>query len=84
MPTDGSTFKDIEDRWPLFKEEPRNLNLSLVVDSVNPFGEMRSVYSVWHIFIINNNIPPSMFVKREHIILEMIVPAIFLFNSHLN
>jgi hypothetical protein len=32
---------------------------------VNPFGELRSVYSVWPIFVINNNIPPWMSIKRE-------------------
>ena len=58
FPTDGLAFKEIEEKWPHFKEEPHNLKLSLVADGVNPFGEMRSTYSVWPIFIINNNIPP--------------------------
>lgn len=85
MPTDGSTFMDIEEKWPHFKEEPRNLRLSLAANSVNPFGEMRFVYSVWPIFVINNNIPPCMSIKREHIMLAMIVPGILSFKySHLN
>ena len=83
MPSNGSTFKDIEDMWPLLKEEPHNLKLLLVVDGVNPFGEMRSVYSVWPIFFINNNIPLWMSIMREHIMLAMIVPGIFLFYSYL-
>jgi hypothetical protein len=37
-----------------------------VLYSVNPFGELRFVYSVWPIFVINNNIPPSMSIKREY------------------
>ena len=82
MDENGSTFKDIEDRCPLFKEEPHNLKLSLVVDGVNPFGEMRYVYSVWPIFVINNNIPSWMSIKREHIMLEMIVPGILSFDSY--
>ena len=79
MPMDGSTFMDIHKKWPHFKEEPQNLKLSLETDSVNPFGEMRSVYSVWPFFIINNNLPPWMSIKREHIMLEVIVPSIFYF-----
>ena len=43
IPVDGSAFKDIEEKWQHFKEEPRNLRISLATDSVNPFGEMRSV-----------------------------------------
>ena len=79
MPIDGSTFKEIEETWSHFKEEPCNLKLSLAADGVNPYGDMRSIYLVWHIFVINNNIPPWMSIKRENIMLSMIVPSIFSF-----
>jgi hypothetical protein len=75
MPADGYAFKEIEEKWPVFKDEPRNVRLSLATDGVNPFGEIRSIYSVWPIFVINNNIPPWMSIKREHIMLTMIVPG---------
>ena len=84
MPADGSAFKAIEETWSHFNEEPSNLKLSLVADSVNPYGDMRSVYSVWPIFFINNNIPPWMSIKREHIMLSMIVPGIFFIYIYLN
>ena len=58
MSMDGSTFNEIEEEWPHFKEDPRNLKLSLAMDGVNLFGNMRSTHSVWPIFVINNNIPP--------------------------
>ena len=29
MPADGSAFWDMEEKWPNFKEEPRNLRISL-------------------------------------------------------
>ena len=45
MPIDGSAFREMEEKWPHFKEEPRNVRLSLAADGVNPFGEMRSIYS---------------------------------------
>ena len=37
MPADGSAFRDMEEKWPHFKEEPRNLRISLAADGVNPF-----------------------------------------------
>ena len=83
MPIDGSKFKEIEETWLHFKEEPHNLKLSLAADGVNPYGDMRFVYSVWPIFVINNNIPPWMSIKRKDMILSMIVLGIS-FNSHLN
>jgi hypothetical protein len=73
MPADGSALNYIEEKWPIFKEEPRNVRLSLVADGVNPFGELRSTYSVWPVFVINNNLPPWMSIKREHTMLPMIV-----------
>ena len=76
MPIDISALNYIEEKWPIFKEEPRNVRLSLAVDGVNPFGELRSTYSVWPVFVINNNLPPWMSIKREHTMLAMIVPGI--------
>jgi hypothetical protein len=76
MPVDGFALKYIEEKWPIFKEEPRNVRLSLAADGVNPFGELRSTYSMWPIFVINNNLPPWILIKREHTMLAMIVPGI--------
>ena len=76
MPTDGSAFTDMEEKWTHFKEEPHNARLYLAADGVNPFVEMRSTYSVWPFFVINNNIPPWMSIKREHIMCAMIVLGI--------
>ena len=82
IPTDGLEFIHIEEKWQHFKEEPHNLRLSLAADSVNPFGEMRSIYSEWPFFVINNNITLWMSIKREHIMLAMIVPGILSFDSY--
>ena len=76
MHADGFAFRDMEKKWPHFKEEPCNLRISLAEAGVNPFAEMRSVYMVWPIFVINNNIPPWFSIKREQIMLSMIIPGI--------
>ena len=76
MPADDYAFREIEEKYVDFKNEPHNVRLSLEADGVNPFGELRSTYSVWPIFVINNNIPPWMSIKREHIMLNMIIPSI--------
>jgi hypothetical protein len=78
MLADAFASRNIEERWPIFKEEPCNFRFSLVVDGVNPFGELRSIYSVWPIFVIKNNLPPWMSIKRENIMLAMIVRGICL------
>jgi hypothetical protein len=78
MPADGYALREIEEKWADFKDEPRNVRISLASDGVNPFRELRSIYSVWPIFVINNNIPPWMSIKREDIMLTMTVPDICL------
>jgi hypothetical protein len=76
IPTNGSTLNYIKEKWPIFKEEPRNVRLSLAADGVNPLGKLCSTYSVWPVFVINNNLPPWMLIKRENTMLAMIVPSI--------
>ena len=75
MPANGYEFKKIVAKWPEFIDAPRNVRLSLTIDVVDPFGELQFVYSVWPIVFINNRIPPWMLIKREHIMLTMIVPG---------
>jgi hypothetical protein len=78
MPVDGSAFREIEKKWADFKDEPCNVRLSLADDGVNPFIEIRSIYLVWPIFVIKSNIPPWMSIKREHIMLTIIILGISL------
>jgi hypothetical protein len=78
MHADGSAFREIEEKWANFKDEPHNVRISLAVDDVNPFIEISFIYSVWPIFVINNNIHPWMSIKREYIMLTMVVPGICL------
>ena len=93
MPAYGFAFRDMEEKWPHFKEEPHNLRISLAVDNVNPSAQIKSIYTVWPIFVINNNIPPWLSIKRENIMLSMIIPCfidenVFIYNvvvaSHLS
>ena len=76
MPAYGYAFRDMEEKWPHFKEEPHNLRISLIENGVNPFAWMKSIYMVWPIFVINNSIPPWLLIKREHIMLSMIIQGI--------
>jgi hypothetical protein len=44
-------FSYIKERCPIFKEETHNVKISLAIDGVNPFGELRYIYLVWHVFL---------------------------------
>ena len=78
MSADGFALTNIKEKWPIFKDVPHIVILSLAVDGFNPFGEIHSTYSKWSFFVINNNLSPWMTIKRDHTMLEMIIPSIFL------
>ena len=37
MATDSKHWKEIEEKWPHLRNEPRNARISLAMDGVNPF-----------------------------------------------
>ena len=75
MVTNRKNWKEIKEKWPHLKNEPRNARISLAMDGVNPFGDFRTTYSVWPVLIINNNLPPWMAMKKEHAMLTLIIPG---------
>lgn len=58
MPANGYAFREIKEKWLHFKDEPHNVRFSLTIEDINPFGELRSIYSILPIFVVNNNLPP--------------------------
>ena len=75
IPADTPAWKHIEDEWPSFKTEPRNLRLGLGMDGVNPFGFKSTAYSVWPVVLVNYNLPPSMAIKKGHLMLSLLIPG---------
>ena len=45
------------------------------MDGVNPYFLQKTNYSVWTVVVINNNIPPWLSVKNEHLMLALIFPS---------
>lgn len=75
IPADCMAWKHIDQTWPEFAREARNLRLGLAMDGVNPFGLRSTTYSVWPVVLVNYNIPPWMTTKKGHLILSLIVPG---------
>ena len=73
---DSKAMKHIKEKWPgKFKDEPRSIRFGLVIDGVCPFSFMSSNYSVWIVGLIVYNIPPWMSIRKEHLMLTLIVPG---------
>ena len=43
---DAFVLNNIKEKWPIFKDEPRNFIHSLEAGGFNPFGDLHSTYSM--------------------------------------
>ena len=69
-------MKHIEEKCPSkFKDEPRSIRFGLAIDGVCSFSFLNSNYSVWPVILIVYSIPPWMSVRKEHLMLTLIVPG---------
>lgn len=73
---DSKAMKHIVEKWPRkFKDECRNIRLGLAMDGVCPFSFLSSNYSVWPVGLIVYNIFPWITVRKEHLMITLIVPG---------
>ena len=71
---DSIAMKHIEDTWPdKFKEKVQSLRLSIAIDGVNLYFLENANYYVCPMVVINNDIPPWLFMHNEHMMLALIV-----------
>ncbi|KAL5538432.1 hypothetical protein UlMin_042939 [Ulmus minor] len=57
-PADGFAWKDFDEQYPEFASDSRNVRLGLASDGFNPFGNMSTQYSIWHVIVMPYNLPP--------------------------
>ena len=72
----SKAMKHIEEKWQRkFKDEPHSIRFGLAIDGVCPFSLLRSNYSVCSVGLIVYNIPPWMSVRKELLMVTLIIPA---------
>ncbi|KAL9667125.1 hypothetical protein QQ045_001474 [Rhodiola kirilowii] len=72
-PADGESWKTFDKDYPEFASEIRNVRLGLAPDGFNPFGASCLSHSIWPIVLIPYNLPPHTCMKKEMIILCMLI-----------
>lgn len=72
-PADSPSWKFVDEKWPEFGKEPRNLRLALSSDGINSHSSLRSRYSFWPILLVTYNLPPSMSMERKFMMLTMLI-----------
>ncbi|XP_062108477.1 uncharacterized protein LOC133819291 [Humulus lupulus] len=74
-PVDSAAWELVNDKWPSFSNEERNIRLGLSTDGFNPFSNLSSNYSVWPILLVMYNLPPWLCMKQENILSSMLIPG---------
>nr|XP_004488447.1 uncharacterized protein LOC101493360 [Cicer arietinum] len=72
-PADSLQWKKVDELYPEFGNEPRNLRLGLATDGMNPYGNLSSNHSSWPVLLIIYNLPPSICMKHKYIMLSMMI-----------
>ena len=74
-PVDSVTWDQMNAKYPTFAAEERNLRLGLSTDGFNPFNMKNSMYSCWPVLLVNYNLPPDLCMKKENIMLSLLIPG---------
>ncbi|KAL8124816.1 hypothetical protein AgCh_012462 [Apium graveolens] len=75
-PADGDEWKRFDKEFPSFANKVRIFMLGLATDGFEPFHNKHSrKYSVWLVFIVVYNLPPSMCMKDQFIFMPLIIPG---------
>ncbi|XP_021718897.1 uncharacterized protein LOC110686603 [Chenopodium quinoa] len=72
-PADSKQWKHIDDTFPEFGKEARNLRLALSTDGMNPYGTLSSQHSTWPVLLSIYNLPPWLCMKRKYIMLSLLI-----------
>ncbi|KAL6279600.1 hypothetical protein ACE6H2_016481 [Prunus campanulata] len=72
-PADSLSWKLVDEKWPDFGNEPRNLRLALSSDGFNPHSSLSSRYSCWPVMLVTYNLPPWLCMKRKFMMLTILI-----------
>ncbi|KAK2644366.1 hypothetical protein Ddye_019561 [Dipteronia dyeriana] len=74
-PIDSPAWETIDDTWPCFASDPRNLRLGLAADGFNPFRNLSSTHSTWPVVLVTYNLPPWKCMSKENLMLTLLIPG---------
>ena len=62
-PANSEAWSILDDEYPMFGSEPRNVRLGLASDGFNPFNTMSIAHNTWPVILIPYNLPPWICMK---------------------
>ncbi|XP_056686230.1 uncharacterized protein [Spinacia oleracea] len=74
-PSDSKAWEKLDDSFPDFAADPRNVRLGLSTDGFNPGAHLGTKYSIWPVFLVPYNLPPWMCMTSPYIMLSLLIPG---------
>ncbi|XP_021767736.1 uncharacterized protein LOC110732126 [Chenopodium quinoa] len=74
-PRDSKSWKSLDELYPEFAADARNVRLALASDGFNPGANMSSRYSIWPVMLVPYNLPPWMCMKSDNMMLSLLIPG---------
>ncbi|XP_010480840.1 PREDICTED: uncharacterized protein LOC104759628 [Camelina sativa] len=74
-PVDSVSWDQMNEKYPSFAAEERNIRLGLSTDGFNPFNMKNVNYSAWPVLLVNYNMPPDKCMQEENIMLTLLIPG---------
>ena len=71
---DSKAWNHVNNRWPEFAKEERNIRLGLALDGVNPFRNQSRSHSTWPVVMLNYNLLPWLVTKNFFMMLTLLIP----------
>lgn len=69
----SKAWNHVNNKWPWFAKEGRNVRLGLALDGINPFQNQSLSHSTWHVFMLNYNLSPWLVTKNFFMMLTLII-----------
>ena len=70
---DSPAWRHVDEAYPDFGGDARNLRLILSTDGVNPFSFKTTTWSTWPVLIFIANLPPWAMTKKFFVLLTLLI-----------
>ena len=75
-PADCAQWRHINNTYGWFGDDPRIIRFALSTDGMNPYGNMSTSHSTWHVLLSIMNLPPWLCNKRKYIMLSTLISGL--------
>jgi len=72
-PANSIQWVKIDDKFPKFGKESRNIRLGLTTNGINYFCNLSTNHNSWHVLLVIYNLPPGLCMKRKYMMLSLMI-----------